>query len=54
MESNYTDLTLIPKEKSGPYQINSKSTSFFTNIINKTALNSFNKWGGITFFLYFI
>ena len=49
MESNYTDLTFIPKAKSRPYQINSKSTSFFTNIINKTALNSFNKWGGITF-----
>ena len=49
METNYTDLTPISKAKSRPYQINSKSTSYFTNVINRTAFKSFNKWGGITF-----
>ena len=42
-------LTILPRAKETPYQFKPNSTSYYTNIINKTALNSFNKWGGITF-----
>ena len=49
MEPNQFNLTMMSRGKSRPFQTTSKSTSLFTNIINKTALNSFNKWGGITF-----
>ena len=49
MDPNQFNLTMMSRGKSRPFQTTSKSTSLFTNIINKTALNSFNKWGGITF-----
>ena len=49
MDSNKTNLTCLPRTNSRSIQFTPYSSSYFTNVINKTALKSFNKWGGITF-----
>ena len=49
MNSSQNNLTINPRINTRIKQFYPNSTSYFTNEINKTALNSFNKWGGITF-----
>ena len=49
MDSNRQNSTITARKNTNIMPIFSKSTSYFTNEINKTALHSFNKWGGITF-----
>ena len=49
MNSSQNNLTINPRINTRIKQFYPNSTSYFTNEINKTALSSFNKWGGITF-----
>ena len=49
METNPKNLTIMQKRTINTFPYLSQSTSYYTNAINKTALHSFNKWGGITF-----
>jgi hypothetical protein len=44
-----TQLPYFPNEKNQALTISQSFSSRLTNSVNKTAYNSFNKWGGLTF-----
>ena len=44
-----TQLSYYQKEKFNNLTLSNNSTARLTNSVNKTAYNSFNKWGGLTF-----
>ena len=44
-----TNLPYFHKNKNNNLTIDVPSTARLTNSVNKTAYNSFNKWGGLTF-----
>ena len=44
-----TQLPFFPNEKNEALTISQSFSSRLTNSVNKTAYNSFNKWGGLTF-----
>ena len=49
MNSSFKQLPFNSRKTFQMKNFNPNSTSYITNEINKTALDSFNNWGGVTF-----